>query len=208
MAKKNGLAGDPATKSKAAQTKTAESKTAVGSSAPGSAGKGNILKWVLIGLGAACAILVIFLLVLDSSGSKYRSVHSAEYGYTITYDESRFEKARVRLDGDTYMDRYNAKSSPYSNFLGFTPISEEVDLNEVLEAFQSDGSYAFDTGESAIGKKGYVATRISYTDNEGETPVEVTYYYMIDRKILVTVSCDADHKKELAKMLASLLLDN
>ena len=89
-----------------------------------------------------------------------------------------------------------------------SPISEEVDLNEVLEAFQSDGSYAFDTGEATIGKGSYKATRISYTDTEGETPVEVTYYYMLDRKILVTVSSDSDHKKELAKMLASLVFDN
>ena len=201
MANKTDLTDESKAKSQEAE-QTTSGKTG------SSSGNGKVLKWILLGLGAACAILVIFLLVLDSSGAKMRTVHSKEYGYTVTYDESRYEKMRVRLDGETYMDRYGLKSSAYSVFLGISPISEEVDLNEVLEAFQSDGSYAFDTGEATIGKGSYKATRISYTDTEGETPVEVTYYYMLDRKILVTVSSDSDHKKELAKMLASLVFDN
>ena len=46
-------------------------------------GNGRLLKRILLGLGAACAILVIFLLVLDSTGAKYRKEHSQEFHDTV-----------------------------------------------------------------------------------------------------------------------------
>lgn len=174
-------------------------------------GNGRLLKRILLGLGAACAILVIFLLVLDSTGAKYRKEHSQEFGYTIQYDESRYQKDRIRLGNNedpTYMDRYGAKSNPYANFLAVSAVSDEADVNEVLEVFQSDGSYSFITEEDAVfGSGKYRAKKIVYTDTEGDEPLEVTYYYMADRKLFITVSCDKSHKKELARMLASLELD-
>ena len=183
-----------------------------GSGSTEARGNGKILKWILLGLGAACAVLVIFMLVLDSSGAKYRTEHSKEFGYTIQYDESRYQKDRIQLgnnEAPTYMDRYGAKSNPYANFLAISEVSDEADVNEALEVFQSDGSYSFITEEDAVfGSGNYRAKKIVYTDTEGEEPVEVSYYYMADRKLFITVSCDKSHKKELARMLASLTLDD
>lgn len=173
---------------------------------------GTLFKKILIGSGIVCAILVIFLLVLDSSGARYRTEHSKEFGYTVQYDETRYQKDRINLgntETPTYMDRIGFKSNPYANFLAVSVVAEDADVNEALEAFQSDGSYSFVTEEDAVfGAGNYRAKKIVYTDNEGEEPLEVTYYYMADRKLFVTVSCDKDHKKELAKMLASLKLDD
>lgn len=178
----------------------------------GSGSNGKLLKWILLGLGAACAVLVIFMLVLDSSGAKFRTEHSKEFGYTVQYDESRYQKDRIQLgsgDAPTYMDRFGFKTNPYMNFLAVSAVSDEADLNEALEAFQSDGSYSFVTEDDVtFGAGKYRAKRIVYTDTEGEVPLEVSYYYVEDRKLFVTVSCDEDHKKELAKMLASLKFDD
>lgn len=173
---------------------------------------GTLFKKILIGIGIFCAILVIFLVVLDSSGARYRTEHSKEFGYTVQYDETRYQKDRINLgntETPTYMDRIGFKSNPYANFLAVSVVAEDADVNEALEAFQSDGSYSFVTEEDAVfGAGNYRAKKIVYTDNEGEEPLEVTYYYMADRKLFVTVSCDESHKKELAKMLASLKLDD
>jgi|GEM_PF-3240951 hypothetical protein len=164
---------------------------------------GKLVKRILIGLGLACVVMLIFMLVLDSSGAKFRRDHSKSYGYSVEYDETRYQKDLVRLDEKpTYMERIGAKDSEFANFMSISPISEETDLDEVLEAFESE--YRFTVDESVrFGEGGYTAKRISYTDNEGEEPLSVEYYYVIDRKVVVTVSCDSKHKKELAKMLAS-----
>ena len=173
---------------------------------------GTLFKKILIGIGIACAILVIFLVVLDNSGARYRTEHSKEFGYSVKYDETRYQKDRINLgsiEAPTYMDRIGFKSNPYANFLAVSIVAEDADVNEALEAFQSDGSYSFVTEEDAVfGAGNYRAKKIVYTDNEGEEPLEVTYYYLADRKLFVTVSCDESHKKELAKMLASLELDD
>lgn len=173
---------------------------------------GTLFKKILIGIGIFCAVLVIFLMVLDSSGAKYRTEYSKEFGYTVRYDETRYQKDRIQLGNNettTYMDRVGAKTNPYANFLAVSSVSDDADVNEALEVFQSDGSYEFVTEENAtFGAGNYSAKKIVYTDTEGEEPLEVTYYYMAERKLFVTVSCDKDHKKELAKMLASFKLDD
>lgn len=172
--------------------------------------KKGIVKWILIGLAIVCVLLVVIIMEMETDGSKIRKMQAERFGYVIEYDETRFDFETIRLDErPTYMERLALKNSPYSNYIGVSGIDAEVDLEEVLSTFQSDGSYAFDVQDNAtVGSGGYPARKISYTDTEGEEPLQVDYYYLADRGILITVAYDKDHKKELAKVLASLTFTN
>ena len=162
-------------------------------------------KWIFIGLGAVLAVLVLFLLVLDAYGTKLKRIASDRFGYEVAFDETRYSFETVRLDErPTYMERVVFTKSPYSNYFGVSGIDSTADLDEILEAFQSDESYRFDVDDNVtFGSGSYRARKISYTDTSGDESVRVDYYYMADRGLLVTVAYDKDHEKELGKILDS-----
>ena len=161
-------------------------------------------KWIFIGLGGVCAVLVLFLLVLDAYGTKLKRFSSERFGYEVSFDESRYSVETVRLDErPTYMERVVFTKNPYGNYLGVSGIDSTADLDEILAAFQSDGSYQFDIDEDVTIGKGYHARKISYTDTSGEESVRVDYYYMADRGLLIAVAYDKDHEKEIGKILDS-----
>ena len=126
-------------------------------------------KWIFIGLGGVCAVLVLFLLVLDAYGTKQKRFSSERFGYEVSFDESRYSVETVRLDErPTYMERVVFTKDPYGNYLGVSGIDSTADLDEILAAFQSDESYQFDIDEDVTIGKGYHARKISYTDTSGE----------------------------------------
>lgn len=168
--------------------------------------KKGTVKWIFIGLGAVLAVLVLFLLVLDAYGTKERRVRSNRFGYLITYDETRYDFETVRLDErPTYMERVFFKNSPYGNYVSVSGVDASADIDEIITTFQADGSYKFEEQTDAtFGVGNYSARKFSYTDTSGDTAVRVDYYFMPERGLLVTAAYDASHKKELAKILASL----
>jgi len=170
--------------------------------------KGSV-KWIIIGLGAVLALLVLFLLVWDAHGVKQRRIRSERFGYIISYDENQCDFETVKLDEKpTYMERVFLKSSPYSNYVTVSAISAETDLDEVLTAFQSDGSYRFDDRPDAtFGSGAYHARKISYTDQSGDNDVQVDYYVLSDRRLLVAAAYDEDHRDEIAEILNSFELE-
>lgn len=169
----------------------------------------RILKWVLIGLAAVCGVLVLFILVLDSTGSRQKKIRSEAFGYTILYDEARFEYETVRLDSSgSTMERFFLKDSQWSNYIGISKIDASIDFAEAIASLQPEESLQMeDLGEVTVGSGKYSARKAGYTDYSGDTPVRVEYYYIADRGVLVTTSADSSHKKELAAMLASLSFD-
>lgn len=171
--------------------------------------KKGTLKWIFIGLGAVLAVLVLFLLVLDAYGNKQRKVRSTRFGYEIAYDESRYEFETLRLDErPTYMERIFLSGSPYSNFITVSGIDAESDLEEILTTFQSDGSYKFDDkADVTFGSGAYHARKVSYTDESGDAPVQVDYYFLKDRGLLISAAYDKEHAKEIAEMVDSITFE-
>ena len=173
-------------------------------SGSGKHSEGKALKWILIGLGAACLLMVIFLLLLHDSGSKFVR-YVSDYGYSVEYDESRYVRDLVRLDEKpTYMVRIGFKENPYMNFLSVLVYEDKTEnINDVIAAFQPD----YDLGvqeKSTFGAGNYAAMRLYYTDKSGDEPVDVEYFYNAERGVIVTVSYDKAHKSEVERMLASL----
>ena len=165
-------------------------------------------KWIFIGLGAVLVVLVLFLLVLDAYGDRLRNFRSARFGYVISYDESRYKFETLRLDErPTYMERIFLIGSPYSNYVSVSGVDAESDLDEILTAFQSDGSYKFDDkADVTFGSGAYHARKVSYTDESGDTAVQVDYYFLKDRGLLISAAYDMEHAKEVRQILASIIL--
>ncbi len=167
------------------------------------------LKWIFIGLTAVLAVLVLFLFVLDAYGNKQRKVRSTRFHYVIAYDESRYDFETVQLDErPTYMERVFLTGSPYNNYVSVSGIDAETDLEELLAAFQSDGSYQFDDkADVTFGNGVYHARKVSYTDRSGDTPVQVEYYFLTDRGLLITAAYDWEHTEEIGEILQSITLE-
>ncbi len=160
---------------------------------------------IVITMIAVIVVLAIVLgaILLDTFVLKKRYT-SPRYGYSIQYDKDNYEIREEKLDEKpTYMEFCVASGDEYANFFAVSPVSSEEEVNNTLEAFQSDGSYSFSEVEATFGKGDYRARKISYTDTTGEIEVSVDYYYVVDRQLLITVSCDAAHRKDLEKVLNS-----
>lgn len=166
-------------------------------------------KKLLICLGGACVIMVLVLLAMDAYGARRQRFQSALYPYSITYYTGTFEYNQVLLgaaEGEsTYMERFDAKNAEEEYYISIVSIDPQESLDDVLEAFQSDGDYSFNVEEDVtFGKEDYTATRITYIDESGAVPAEVSYYYMLDRELLITTCTDAQHKAEIEEMLKSV----
>ena len=160
---------------------------------------------IIIVLLTAVLIMVVLLLAFPYLAGR-KNFTSKEHGYTLVMDTGKTEYKRILLDSETKvtMDRFSIKKDS-SCYLSVTEISEETDLDEALEAFESDESYEF-TREEGItyGDGNYTARRISYTDRNGTNPLEVYYYYDKEHGIIISLCTDEKNRKELERMLGSI----
>lgn len=166
-------------------------------------------KKLLICLGCACVIMVLVLLAMDAYGARQQRFQSTLYPYSITYNTGSFEYNQVLLGAaegvSTYMERFDAKNATEEYYISIVSIDPQESLDDVLEAFRSDGDYSFNVEEDiTFGKEDYKATRITYIDDSGAVPAEVCYYYMLDRELLITTCTDSQHKAEIEEMLKSV----
>ncbi len=163
---------------------------------------------IIVLLAVLCAVLVLVLLIVDAVGAKPRIFRSTNYAYSMQYDANAYEYRCIRVDNQpTFMDRFDAIGAKEEFYISFIKIDKTVDLDEVLEAFQKEGDYSFDIEEKVVfGRGGYTATRISYTDDSGQVPVKVSYYYMLDRELLITTCTDASHREDIEEMLSNVEL--
>ncbi len=166
---------------------------------------------ILIGLGVACVLMVLIIIAMDAYGTRRVRFQSAEYPYSVVYTDGtyKYEKSLLgTVDGvSTYMERFLAAGADAEYYLSVVSIDPDEDLEEILETFQKDGDYSFHVEEGmTFGKGSYKATKITYLDNSGTEPAEVSYYYMKDRGLLITTCTDAKHKEAIMEMLASVEL--
>ena len=152
---------------------------------------------VLIGvLLTAVLIMVVLILAIPNLEGEKRFV-SKEHGYSLVFDTTETDNVG--------MDRFTVKKSGGDCYLSVTDISAEADLEEALEAFESDGSFAFTREDNVtFGEEGYTARRISYKDETGSKPLEVTYYFDETDRILVSVCTDSESKAVLERILNSI----
>ena len=162
---------------------------------------------VLIGvLLTAVLIMVVLILAIPNLEGEKRFV-SKEHGYSLVFDttDTEYKKVILNTTDNVGMDRFTVKKSGGDCYLSVTDISAEADLEEALEAFESDGSFAFTREDNVtFGEEGYTARRISYKDETGSKPLEVTYYFDETDRILVSVCTDSESKAVLERILNSI----
>ncbi|MDO4318456.1 MAG: hypothetical protein Q4C48_09655 [Lachnospiraceae bacterium] len=160
---------------------------------------------IILGMAAAAVILILFILGLQTYQDKWQTFRSKLYPYSLEYNSTRVNYETVLVDNQpTYMERFLVSDAAEDYYLSVISIDPEVDLDEALEAFQSEGDYTFTVDENAVcGAGKYAATKISYTDDSGTTAAEISYYYMPEHGMLVTTCTDEAHREMIGKMLDS-----
>ncbi len=160
---------------------------------------------IILGMAAASVILILFILGLQTYQDKWKRFQSKLYPYSIEYNSTRVKYETVLVDNQpTYMERFLVSGADEEYYLSVISIDPEVDLEEALEAFQSEGDYSFTVDDKAVcGVGDYAAKKISYTDKSGKTAAEISYYYMPEQGLLVTTCTDEAHRDTIEKMLAS-----
>lgn len=161
---------------------------------------------VAIILAAAAVVMVIMMICIPLLGID-KSYTSKNIGYTLKYNTKELEYENILLDRQNliYMDRYVIPGSNGQFYLAVNRVAPDTNLDEALDAFESDGSYRF-TREDNItyGAEQYPARKISYVEYKGTTEVYVSYYYDEANAILVTICTDEQHREFLEKTLADI----
>ena len=168
------------------------------------------LKIGLYILLTAAFLMVIVLLAMHYMNTK-KTFISKEFDYTLEFDASQLKYEKILLNsGDkVYMDRFGVAGSEDAYYLAVNRIDASTDIEELMEAFESDESYSFTREENVpFGAGGYKAFRISYEDTSGTVPVNVYYYYDAQDSLLFTVCTDEAHRKVLEKALSSVRIGN
>lgn len=162
----------------------------------------------IIGLACVAVVFILFLLGLHTYQDKWVNFRSERYSYALLYNSTKVKYEEIAVDSQTYMERFVVSTAKEEYYLSVISIDPEVDLSEALEAFQSDGDYTFDVEEkAACGAGAYEAIKISYTDESGTTPAQVSYYYMEEQGLLITTCTDESHRAEIEKMLNSFTIE-
>ncbi len=166
----------------------------------------SVFKWVIAALFCVTILAILVLLYVDMSGGK-RKHQSDRYKYQMTYNADRYAYGEVLMDSQNgiYMERFYKADAELNSYISVVRIDASVNLDEVLQAFASDttDSYNFDykKDESTFGAGDYKATHIYYHDTNASKEIDVHYYYVADKKVLVTAAFDKEHEKEILKML-------
>ncbi len=165
---------------------------------------------IIVILAIAVLIMVVVLLAIPYLRGEKKFV-SKEHGYTVIYDSSVLQYERVCLnDADGInMDRFYDIAENGKFYFAVTDISPEVNLEEELRLLEEDENYDFvfvREQNISYGKGGYTAQRISYTDENGTAPVQITYYYDEDNGLMITICTDEKHGSIYDNMLASVTI--
>ena len=168
------------------------------------------LKIGLYILLTAAFLMVVVLLAMHYMNTR-KTFISKEFDYTLEFDSSqlKYEKILLNSSDKVYMDRFGVAGSEDKFYLAVNRIDASTDIDELMEAFESDDSYSFTREEDvAFGAGDYKARRISYEDTSGTVPVKVYYYYDAQDSLLFTVCTDEAHKNVLEKALSSVRIGN
>ncbi len=168
-------------------------------------------KIIIVTLSCVCVLMVFVLLFMGEVIGRNQKLNSSIYPYSMVYYTGDYEFQRIKLgmsDGnETFMERYVAKDVSEEIYISFLYADPDESMEDALEAFQKDGDYTFEVTENVtFGSGDYRATLISYTDKTGIVPVEVKYYYMPERELMITTCTDQAHRADIEKMLKSVEL--
>ena len=169
--------------------------------------KTRIVMYILL---TAVFLMVVVLLAMHYMNTRKHFI-SKELDYSLEFDAAqlKYEKILLNSSDKIYMDRFGVSGSEDSFYLAVNRIDAATDIDELMEAFESDESYSFTREEGvAFGAGDYKARRISYEDTSGTVPVKVYYYYDAEDSLLFTVCTDEAHRKVLEKALASVRIGN
>lgn len=165
---------------------------------------------ILIALITAAFVMVIVLLGMHYMNTKKR-FHNKNLGYTLEFDSAELKYQEIVLNNtdNVRMDRFGVVGSEDLYYLSVSTIDVSTDLDEALEAFESDESYSF-TRENDVtfGSGNYHARRISYEDKTGVEPVKVTYYFDSNHGLFFTVCTDEAHRGLLEKALSTVAIED
>lgn len=162
---------------------------------------------IIIGVLLTLVLIMVILLLAFPNMLGRKKFISKEHGYSMIIDTGVTEYNRILLDANSNvtMDRFNIKKSGGSCYLSVTRVADDTDLEEALEAFESDGSYTFSREENVTyGEENYPVKRISYTDENGAEQLQVEYYYDAPHRIIISVCTNDEHRKEIEKMLGTI----
>lgn len=158
--------------------------------------------------GVAVLIMMIVILAIHYLNPN-KDFYSKEFRYTLKFSEDVVTYEKILLDGTNklYMDRFGIKGQEEKYYLSVSGIDDGTDLDEALEAFESDGSYAFNREDNATyGSGSYTARKIYYEDQSCTPPVKVEYYYDMGNRIMITLCSDEEHRAVLEDLLKRLSL--
>lgn len=162
---------------------------------------------IIIGVLLVLVLIMVILLLAFPNMLGRKKFISKEHGYSMIINTGVIEYKRILLDANSKvtMDRFNIKKSDGNCYLSVTRVAEDTNLEEALEAFESDGSYTFNREENVTyGEENYPVKRISYTDNEGAEPLQVEYYYDEPHRIIISVCTNNEHRGAIEKMLKTI----
>lgn len=162
----------------------------------------------MICMAVAVLIMVIVILAIHYLNPN-KNFYSKQFGYALKFNEEVITYQNILLDGGNRlsMDRFGIKGQEEKYYVSVSGIDDATDLDEALEAFESDGSYAFTREDNAVyGSGNYKARKISYEDQSCTPPVKVEYYYDSDSRIMITICSDEEHWTVLENLLKSITL--
>ena len=90
---------------------------------------------IILGMAAVAAILILFILGLQTYQDKWQTFQSKLYPYSLEYNSTRVKYETVLVDNQpTYMERFLVSGADEEYYLSVISIDPEVDLDEALDS--------------------------------------------------------------------------
>lgn len=187
----------------------------------------RIVGFVIGGLVCAAFIICLIVLGLDNgtantasesgTSTEEKTVRYGEtfvsdrYGYSLKFNGS-YVQENILMDSASgaTMERFYVAGEELNSYISVVSIDDSVDLDETLEAFSEDEDdsydFSFTKDTATFGAENYEAIHIYYEDTNGDTAIDVNYYYMEDAGLLVTAASDKNYADAISGLLATFTL--